>query len=102
MSKPEQDVVRKAGHLFVPLPDHLRQRNEITREKSVHLHAQLFKGVNEHLDLLLGHLVGLEGGAKGYKDGSLGGRVHELLEVALQRLGILQLKSTNLGINHRF
>merc|ERR1719180_168232 len=78
----EQDVIRKASHLFVPLPDHL--------------HSQLFEGVNEHLDLVLGHLVGLEGGAKGHKDSSFSGRVHELLEIPFQRFGILQLKSTNL------
>ena len=64
-----------------------------------HLHAELLEGVNEHLDLLWRHLVGLEGGAKGHKDGSLCCRVHELLEVTLQGLSILQLQTTNLRRN---
>ena len=67
------------------------------KEINLHLHSQLFEGVDEHLDLLLRHLVRLERGSKGDKDRSLSRRVHELFQIAFQWLRIFQLKSANLG-----
>ena len=63
-----------------------------------HLHAKVLEGVNEDLDLLRRHLLGLEGGPKGDEDGPLRGRVHELLQLPLQRLGLLQLQPSHLTI----
>ena len=62
-----------------------------------HLHPKLLERVHEHLDLLLWHLVWLEGGSKGDQDHPVGGRVHELLQVGGERTSCLQVEPSNLG-----
>ena len=62
-----------------------------------HLHAKVLEGVDEDLDLLRRHLLRLESGPKGDEDGAVCGRVHEVFQLSLQGLGILQLKPPHLA-----